>query len=193
MQPGLSFYLPETDVRTLSTNGVSAGETVVGPLYVPELSTDQCKNATADYVPANVTRYDDLPPTMDYHQIAMAPWTTAQCIWEFLDKAAEDPMTRAIIFFPVDGSQTIPPPPNDALWDLNDGGHWKADHDFGIYAVPSTTGMNVMNSLADYSGNLTSVPNGRNLSDIYHPSDYVREIVQIPTSKSPLPLFSNNY
>lgn len=156
----------------------------MGPLYVPELSTDQCKNSTAAYVPANVTRFHNLPPTKNYHQVAMAPWTTTQCIYEFLDNASDDPLLRAIIFFPPDDSQTIPPPANDAMWDLNDGGHWKTDHDFAIYAVPGSTGRLVMNALADYSGNLTSVPHGHDLSGRYHPSDYVREIVQIPTSKS---------
>ncbi|KAH7065444.1 hypothetical protein B0J12DRAFT_693781 [Macrophomina phaseolina] len=182
VEASYAFYWPEPDVRTLSTNGISNGENIVGPLYVPELSTDQCKNATAAYVPANVTRLHDLPPTKNYHQVAMAPWTTAQCIYEFLQNADQDPLLRAIIFFPADDSQTIPPPANDALWDLNDGGHWKTDHDFAIYAVPGSTGRLVMDALADYSGNLTSVPHGHDLSELYHPSDYVREIVQIPTN-----------
>ncbi|OMP82563.1 putative RING finger membrane protein [Diplodia seriata] len=112
----------------------------------------------------------------------MAPWTSAQCIYEFLNSADTDPLLRAIIFFPTDGTQTIPPAANDALWDLNDGGHWKTDHNFAIYAVPSSTGRLVMNALADYSGNLTSVPHGHELSSQYHPSDYVRQIAQIPTN-----------
>lgn len=182
VEAAYAFYWPEPDVRTLSTNGVSLGENIVGPLYVPELSTDQCKNATAAYVPSNVTRFRDLPPTKNYHQVAMAPWTTAQCIYEFLNSASEDPLLRAFIFYPPNGTSEIPPPANDALWDLNDGGHWKTDHDFAIYAVPGATGRIVMDALAAYSGNLTSVPNGHELSGQYHPSDYVREIVQIPTN-----------
>ncbi|KAK8187467.1 uncharacterized protein BKA78DRAFT_298466 [Phyllosticta capitalensis] len=182
VQSRFGFYLADTNVRTLSTNGISPGENIIGPLYVPDLQTDLCKNATAPYIPANVTRYANLPPAKKYHQIAIAPWSSAQCVHEFLSNAAADPLLRAFIFFPTDNSVGIPPPANALLWDLNDGGQWKADRDFGIYAVSGSTGRLVMPELAAYSGNLTSVPNGRNLSSLYHPSDYVRQIAQIPTN-----------
>ncbi|KAK8180950.1 hypothetical protein BC567DRAFT_137608, partial [Phyllosticta citribraziliensis] len=124
----------------------------------------------------------DLPPAKKYHQIAIAPWSSAQCVHEFLSNAAADPLLRAFIFFPTDNSVGIPPPANAVLWDLNDGGQWKTDRDFAIYAVSGYTGRLVMPELAAYSGNLTSVPYGRNLSSLYHPSDYVRQIVEIPTN-----------
>ncbi|KAK7633073.1 hypothetical protein IWX48DRAFT_21739 [Phyllosticta citricarpa] len=182
VQSRFGFYLPDTNVRTLSTNGISPGENIIGPLYVPDVQTDLCRNVTAPFIPANVTRYADLPPAKKYHQIAIAPWSSPQCVHEVLSNAAADPLLRAFIFFLTDDSVGIPPPANAVLWDLNDGGQWKSDRDFAIYAVSGSTGRLVMPELAAYSGNLTSVPYGRNLSALYHPSDYVRQIAQIPTN-----------
>ncbi|KAF2091006.1 hypothetical protein K490DRAFT_62337 [Saccharata proteae CBS 121410] len=179
----ISFSLDEFNVRTLSTRGISLGESIVGPLYVPVLSSEACINATAQYIPTNVTRYDDLPPSKSYHQVGFGPWVP-QCVTEILDKAMVDPLLRAFIFYIPRSGSDVPPMGNDPIWDLDDGGHWKTDHDFAIYAIPGDHGPIIMDELSRYSGNLTSVPYGHELAEQYHPSDYVRQIVQIPTSGS---------
>lgn len=51
---------------------------------------------------------------------------------------------------------------------------WQQQNTFPTYALSSTSGNNVMDQLNLYSGNLSTVPNGAELSTLYDDSTYVR-------------------
>ena len=112
------------NIRTLSTNSANAGTDVTGLLYTPDLiDGDPCINASAPYVPSNVTRQANLPDT-DFDLIAVAPWISPECTLAYLSAAQQDPV-RGFIFFPPDNSTDEPALANSQQWSLGDGGKWK--------------------------------------------------------------------
>lgn len=166
-------------MRTLSTNTVDAGAIVEGLLYVPDLTTsDPCYNISKQYVPHNVTRQANLPST-DYSLISIAPWISPNCTQSYL-AAARGP-ARAFIFYLLNNDTGIPPPVSSVAWGLQDGGQWKFDNKYPVYAVPMQIGTLLMQQLAQYSGNMTDVKNGHLLTEQYDPRDYVRLYTQIDT------------
>lgn len=80
----------------------------------------------------------------------------------------------AAIFFHDDDSENVPPPVSDPIWSLNDGGQWKDENQFPIYAIPGQTGALLLDQLAQYSGNMSSAPFGDRLVQVYDPADSVR-------------------
>ncbi|KAJ9628744.1 hypothetical protein H2203_002646 [Taxawa tesnikishii (nom. ined.)] len=155
-------------IRTLSTNTATQGVDVSGLLYTPDLAADDpCVNASAPYVPANVTRQSDLPDT-DYDLIAIAPWRPI------------GPYPRLSLFLPNQGS-SLPPTANDAVWSLGDGGQWKSENRFPVYAVPTNEATLLMYQSSLYSGNMTDVPYGHALTETYDSRDYVRLFMNIDT------------
>jgi hypothetical protein len=144
-------------------------------LYVPDLDpSDPCVNETAPYVPATAVRQAQLPPT-NYNLIALAPWINANCTKSYLDSAHTDPL-RAMIFYKPSNSSSKPPGPGSSFWNLNDDGRWKTSSGYPIFAVPGDVGEEMMYELSLYSGNVSSVPFGENISELYNPdpNDYVR-------------------
>lgn len=175
----ISFdYLVHGNVVTLSSNTATSGTDLVGFLYYPALGAgNTCTNASAQYVPSNVTREADLPPA--YDAVAIAPWISPSCTLSYLNVVQTNSDVTALIFFiPGQGAQT-PPSPNDAAWDLGDGGQWKSDNHYPVYAIPSSDAETILDQMANYSGNLTSAPYADQLITIYKPSDYVRLYVDI--------------
>jgi hypothetical protein len=179
----LSFELKDNDsIRTLSTSVTGNGDNVKGLLYVPQLqSDDPCYNTTKSYVPGNVTRRSDLPDS-GFSLVALAPWISINCTSSYLSSARRDPV-KAFIFYLPDNSTTEPPPVNDPRWSLRDGGRWKSQNGFGVYAIPGVLGASVMHQLSLYSGNMTDVPNGADLTEIFDPRDYVRLFAMIDIGK----------
>ncbi|KAI8933767.1 hypothetical protein NX059_009479 [Plenodomus lindquistii] len=177
---GFSYRIPG-NIQTLSTKGVDAGSDPYGILYVPDLRTDSCKEQERQHVPANATRLSDLPAGKNYALIAVAPWYSAQCTIEYFT-AARETTTKAFFTYQPGTTNAQPPVLNDASWNLQDGGSWQTANTFPTYAISSTTGNNVMNQLEQYSGNLSTVPNGDYLSQIYRPSEYVRLWASVNTN-----------
>ncbi|OCK87827.1 uncharacterized protein K441DRAFT_622381 [Cenococcum geophilum 1.58] len=176
----ISFqYLIEDDIRTLSTNGASSGTDPYGILYVPNLSSDDCINAEKDLVSPNATRRHNLPNT-DYSLVAMAPWLSPQCVLEYFASTRGAPIKAFIFYLPGNGTDT-PPLTSDPTWGLGDGGSWKMNNHFPVYAIPGLTGSIIMNQLALYSGNVTAVPHGHDLASMYSPTDYIRLWATIDT------------
>ena len=160
-------------MRTLSTN--QAGGDVEGLLFVPDLDpSDPCFNATTQYVPSNVTRLGDLP-TVQYLYLGFAPWFSAVCTKSYLDAARRVPGLDGLIFYTPNNSTGTPPPVSDELWDLNDGGKWKSENKYPVYAIPGVDGSIIMQQLAQYSGN-TSSPKALDIltQEQMDPRDYVR-------------------
>jgi hypothetical protein len=173
-------------LSTLSSNSVGPGDVVKGLLYVPDLDrNDPCINSTRPYIPSNATRQANLP-LQDYHLIALAPWVSSECTQSFLASADGDPIQGFLFFLPNRGNQT-PPMVSDPAWNLGDGGSWKSQHEYSVYAISTTVATALMKEISLYSGNMTDVPYGHNLTEIYSDSrDYVRIFAQIPTGLSEL-------
>ncbi|KAI9852109.1 MAG: hypothetical protein M1824_002173 [Vezdaea acicularis] len=186
-----SFALDITDdLQTLSTNSAPPGDLNQGLLYVPDLLYgDPCINASRPYIPANVTRQANLPPTNDYALIALAPWISRNCTLGYLAAARRDP-ARAFIFYLTnrDSDDEDPPPISDPAWSLQDGGSWKSANKYPVYAISSHRGGMLMHQLSAYSGNMTNVPYGHELTEIYQDSrDYARLYTEIRISSGTFP------
>lgn len=163
--------------------------TIQGLLYVPDLPEgDPCKELEAQHVPATAVRQADLPPS-DYNLIALVPWYNATCTKLYMTAAASDPLRGFITYVP-DDSTDKPPDVDDRIWSLHDHGAWKTSSKFPVYAVSGIAGRSMMTPLGLYSGNVSSVPFGANISALYGSSedDYVRIWTEIHvTTPSSLP------
>lgn len=122
---------------------------------------------------ANATRLSDLPIGKNYALIAVAPWFSANCTQEYFTSARLNP-TKAYFTYLLGQGTAKPPVLKDASWDLKDGGSWQSENFFPTYALSSATGGNIMAQLDEYSGNISSVPNGPALEAEYNSTDYVR-------------------
>lgn len=152
---------------------------------MPDLdSGDDCYNISTQYVPHNVTRQANLPPT-DFTLVAIAPWISVECTLAYMSAASLDP-ARAFIFYPPNNSTDQPDAPDSAFWDLQDGGSWKTAYQYPVYAVPGAVGNELMHQLALYSGNMTAVPHGHEISEIpgVDARDYVRLYTQLSVASS---------
>ncbi|KAI9837056.1 MAG: hypothetical protein M1819_000705 [Sarea resinae] len=170
----ISSSQDSSEVVTLSTN--TDGDGIKGLLYVPDLAaSDPCLNTSA--LPAHVTRQANLPNS-NVDLVALAPWISPDCVQSYLASARADPI-RAFIFYPTNTSEL--PAANDPLWDLFDGGQWKSKNPFPVYAIPELDGKDLMKDLSLYSGNMSDVPFGHQLTEIYDARDYVRMLAAIDT------------
>lgn len=141
-----------------------------------------CYNTSQQYIPANATRQSNLPAT-DFTLVALAPWINIECTKGYLSAARQDPV-RAFIFYQPDNGTAQPPPISSEQWGLEDGGSWKSINNYPVYAVPGSVGARMMRQISLYSGNLTDVPNGHELSTFpgVDPRDYVRVYTQLNVS-----------
>lgn len=132
-------------------------------IYVPQYPDGSpCVDQTSHYVPQNVTRRDDLPRDERLF-IALAPWTSPECVLSLLNLVQNK--VDAFIFYLPDSQAGAPPFPNDPVWGLGDGGRWKSENKFPVYALPGPTGSAIMTQLALYSGSISDAPNGSQLVD----------------------------
>jgi hypothetical protein len=180
-QANISFDQELNDnIRSLSTITASDGESITGLLYVPDISShDACIDEINQHVPHNATRRANLPQR-NYDLIALAPWLSPNCTQSFLRSARTDPI-RAFIFYQPDGSSETPPV-DDACWNLDDQNAWKTLNRYPVYAIDSKHGTALMEYLAAYSGNMTDVPHGHQISMLHNdPRDYVRIFTNIQT------------
>ncbi|CAO2658068.1 Nn.00g073280.m01.CDS01 [Neocucurbitaria sp. VM-36] len=174
LNDSISFqYRILSNFQTLSTKGVDAGSDPYGILYVPDLHTEACRNQELAHVAANATRLRNLPAGKNYALIAVTPWFSPQCQIEYFSAARQAP-TKAVFAYQPGTSNAKPPVLNDPSWNLQDGGGWQSANDFPTYALSSMTGNVIMGQLEQYSGNLSDVPHGDTLAQMFDPSDYVR-------------------
>lgn len=157
---------------------------IQGLLYIPDLPAgSDCLSDVSEYVSSRAVRKADLPPT-NFNLIAIAPWVTPECTRAFLASARTDPL-RAFIFYRPSNSIHKPPPPSSSVWNLNDEGRWKTQNKFPILAVSGAYGQELMDQLGLYSGDLSEVPNGTDISAVYNADieDYVRIWTRITVSE----------
>lgn len=171
----------------MSRDAAQAGS-VSGLLYVPDLQADDaCYNRSQQYVPANVTRRANLPSN-GYTLVALAPWISVECTLSYLSAARSDPAHALIFYQANNGTATSTPHSHSSVWDLGDGDAWRTQHRFPVYAIPGMLGSTLMHQLSLYSGNMTEVPRGHDLSELpgIDPRDYVRLYTQIGLSTETL-------
>lgn len=168
---GSRYNLRGDKVTTLSTNSVHP-RGVIGLLYVPSLEADtQCYRQSQQYIPDNVVKRKDLGQGSLYNVnffMAIAPWISSECTLQYLDAAhvASTDDFRGMLFYVPGNSTERPPVISDSQWNLSDGGSWKKDHKFPVYAIPSAIGQGVVDSLAQYS-NMSATEDGRNILQKY--------------------------
>ncbi|KAI9040429.1 RING-H2 finger protein [Aspergillus affinis] len=138
-------------VQTLSTQNAPDKGPIKGLFFVPGLDAhDPCVNATAEYVPANVTRFEDVK-TLGYHTVGLAPWISADCTQSFLH-ASRRVGTNALVFYIPGSNDTKPPTEDSSVWSLRDK-EWKRRNKYPVYAIPGPAGATIMRQLSYYSGN----------------------------------------
>ncbi|RAL17585.1 RING-H2 finger protein [Aspergillus homomorphus CBS 101889] len=143
-----SLKLDDT-IQTLSRKSAPSKGPIEGFLFVPSLDTgDPCNNATAAYVPANVTRLEDITP-LGNRKIGLAPWVNVECTRAFLN-ASQGDGTDALVFFQPNSDDSKPPPASDQIWSLGDEDDWKRTNEYPVYAIPGPAGVTLMERLSLY-------------------------------------------
>ncbi|KAH7155597.1 hypothetical protein B0J13DRAFT_229386 [Dactylonectria estremocensis] len=165
-----------SNITTLTTTNADTLDGVIqGLLYVPDLDGDAaCDEAQYDFIPRNVTRRDNLPPT-NYNLVALAPWFSIDCTLAYLASARLDPL-RAFVFYKPNNSSNKPQDADSPVWNLEDGGAWVKKNKFPIFAISGREGQEMMEQLSLYSGLIDDIPHGDEINDLYgpNPKDYVR-------------------
>lgn len=165
--------------RTLSSNNPNHYDTIEGLFYVPTL--DSLYNSTCEEafsaIPGNVTTLASFPH-QDYPLVALFPWTTSSDCTEAYFAQARADAVRGVITFQLN-SESHPPDSNDPSWLIEGSSDWKSDNQYPVYAVSHLAGSNFLLQLSRYSGNMTSVPNGRLLAEQYDNRDFPRLFTQV--------------
>ncbi|KXJ91549.1 hypothetical protein Micbo1qcDRAFT_66168 [Microdochium bolleyi] len=174
-----------TTTLSITSTPAADGAVIQGLLFVPDLEVnDPCQKLLADYVPGNVTRRNDLPPS-NYNMVALVPWINPGCTESYLKAARKNVIRAMLVYLPSD-DMSQPPPVSDSIWTLPGGDGWKVENRHPVYAVPGAWGAAMMTQLSLYSGDLTEVPYGSNITEILnpHPADYVRVWTQLTVGRS---------
>lgn len=165
-----------SNITTLTTtNADTLNGRIQGLLYVPDIrGHPACDSLQYDFIPENVTRKSDLPPT-SYNLIALAPWFSMDCTQAYFTATRFDSI-KAFIFYKPNNSSNKPQEVDSPVWNLDDDGLWKKANQYPVFAIPGIDGQKMMTQLSLYSGNLTDIPHGEDITELYgpNPSDYVR-------------------
>ncbi|KAL2127800.1 hypothetical protein VTI74DRAFT_10160 [Chaetomium olivicolor] len=164
------------NTTVLSTRYAGSTSTIIaGLLYVPDFpSGDLCIYQTAPHIPLSAVRQANLPPT-NYHLIAIAPWVNDHCASASLAAARLAPVRAFLFYFPGSGDAS-PPPSDSPEWYIRGSADWMDQTGYPVFAVSGMAGEVMMQHLSLYSGNITQVPFGQNITDRFltDAEDYVR-------------------
>ncbi|RFU74363.1 ring finger domain-containing [Trichoderma arundinaceum] len=176
----------DSNITTLTTtNADTLNGVIQGLLYVPDISRmPSCDAQQYDFIPKNVTRRANLPPT-NYNLIALAPWFSMDCTQAYLTAARADPI-RAFIFYKPNNSSNKPQDVDSPVWNLDDDGAWRKQNQYPVFAVSGLEGQKMMTQLSLYSGTVSQIPHGQEIAQLYgpNPKDYVRIWTEL-TMKNP--------
>ena len=92
-----------------------------------------------------------------------------------MSSANFDPI-RAFIFYQPGNSSTEPPAASSVLWDISGAAKWRSQSLYPVFAVSGSVGQEMMRQISLYSGNVTEVPYGANITQLLDPDpgDFVR-------------------
>ncbi|POR36130.1 Putative RING finger membrane protein, partial [Tolypocladium paradoxum] len=165
-----------TNLTTLTTNSIEKLDGKFGGLlFIPQVTAvPSCDAQQYDFIPRNVTRRQQLPPG-NFNVIAIAPWFSIECTLAYLRSAGQGSI-RGFIFYKPNNSTNKPQEVDSPVWNLEDGGAWRKNNRFPIFAVPGLEGHRLVTQLSLYSGTVNQVPHGEEISQLYgpNPNDYVR-------------------
>ncbi|KAF3921510.1 hypothetical protein AA313_de0200223 [Arthrobotrys entomopaga] len=173
---GLEISTP-SDFQTLYAEDSKSADSLKGLLYVPDLPPDDpCNNP--QLVPQNATHKSDLP-LEDLKLVAYAPLTTPYCSRRYMYSASGDNIA-AFIFYGVPAKYSNNTDPLDNV---------QFPFDYPVYYLEGAIGQPLMNKLSQYSGNMSQVYDGHNLTAAgYNVRDYARIYAVISTkSTNPMP------
>ncbi|KAG6024130.1 hypothetical protein E4U41_001846 [Claviceps citrina] len=166
----------DKNLTTLSTGNTGVYDSSIqGLLFVPEVtSVPFCDVQQYDSIPRNVTRRKDLPPA-NFNLIAIAPWFSSDCTQAYLNSALQAPV-KAFLFYKPNNSTNKPQEGDSPVWNVGDGGAWRSNHHFPIFALPGREGQKIIKQLSLYSGAITHVPHGPEIKQLYniHGAAYLR-------------------
>lgn len=165
-----------TGFQTISSNNPTALITVEGLLYVPIRGQSSTCSSSNSFIPSNVTVDTSFPPNQNYPLISIFPWNNAECVSYYLTSSRTNAVRGAIVFQP---NVERPPPGNDQSWSIQDGGRWRTDNQFPIYAVPASWALNQLALSSQYSGSMSAAPNGNQLTQQYDARDYPRLFARV--------------
>ena len=120
-------------------------------------------------MPANGITLDDLP--LGFNLIALIP--ISACTSDYLMQAKRDQAEAAILYNYTSMSNT----PSSSLTNTF------SVFNNPIYGITSDDVAPLLLNMVDYSGNMSSVPFGSNLTAVYDPTDYVRLTLTIDTGQ----------
>lgn len=179
----------DNNLTTLSTGNTGVYDSLIqGLLYVPDvISVPSCDVQQYDSIPRNVTRRKDLPPA-NFNLIAIAPWFSSDCTQAYLNSALQSP-TKAFIFYKPNNSTNKPQDGDSPVWNLGDGGAWRSNHHFPIFALPGREGQKIITQLSLYSGAISQVPHGEEIQRLYnvHWTTYLRIWTKLTVDKPSSP------
>ncbi|KAG6004933.1 hypothetical protein E4U21_000602 [Claviceps maximensis] len=158
----------DKNLTTLSTGNTGVFDSSIqGLLFVPDItSVPSCDVQQYDSLPRNVTRRKDLPPA-NFNLIAIAPWFSSDCTQAYLNSALQGPV-KAFIFYKPNNSTNKPQEGDSPVWNVGDGGAWRSNHHFPIFAIPGREGQKIIKQLSLYSGAITEVPHGKEIRQLYN-------------------------
>lgn len=165
------------NITTLTHSGAQTLDGLIqGLLYVPDISSTSptCNAQQYDYIPQNVTRRAQLPPT-NYNLIAIAPWFSVDCAAAYITATRFDPLRGLIFYRPNDNTTNKPPDVSSDVWQLPSQIDIKSSR-YPVFALPGLVGQSMVKQLSLYSGSVNDVPHGAEIQQAYkpNPKDYVR-------------------
>lgn len=141
-----------------------------GLLYFPT-NPRNCSDPSVpnNGIPSGGVGIEDLP--LGFNLIAMIPITA--CTSDYLIQAKRDLAEAAVLYNYTSTSNVSSSSLTNTLSVFNN----------AIYGITSDDAAPLVKNLVNYSGNMSSVPLGRNLTSIYDPQSYVRLTLTIDTGE----------
>src|SRR5436190_7057357 len=151
-------------------NSPNLAPSYAGLLYFPA-NPRNCSDSSVpnNGIPRNGVTFDHLP--LGFNLIAMIPITA--CTSDYLMQAKRDQAEVAVLYNYTSMSNM----PSSSL--TNTFGVFKSP----IYGITSDDAAPLLQNMVSYSGEMSSVPFGKNLTAIYDPFDYVRLTLTIDTGQ----------
>jgi Ring finger domain len=166
----LSYGQVISDGQSL-VNTPNLAPNYAGLLYFPA-NPRNCSDPSVpnNGIPPDGVTIDHLP--VGFNLIAMIPITA--CTSEYLMQAKRDQAEAAILY---NYTSTSNMPPSSSLTNTFN------LFNNPIYGITSNDATPLLQNMVSYSGNMSSVPFGRNLTALYDPLDYVRLTLTIDTGE----------